>query len=615
MSQPKVSVIIPVYNSEKYLRRCLDSVTGQTLHDIEIICIDDGSTDESTKIINEYIINDSRVKFIKNKQNYGPGYSRNKGIKKACGEFIGFIDSDDYPNEDFFEILYNLAKENKADIVKGVYNYTHIARYNGDLNEKIKLNKNYFFGEFCSAIISTSLIKDKNILFPERYDMEDPVFSFKCAIIANKIIVNNEAIVNIVRRNDSVSSFESISGAKKNRLKISDRISGCKELYSIANINKIDADIYGYMISCFIELIFSNLSCLDIETKDFFSKEFYNFWLKVQNRKCIIKHIKCELLSKILNKPTIESFFYYDKTKELKKVSAKNLELLSSNNILEKNFKDIIDKYYKKILCNDTKNTIDIVTVVNNFDIYNKCIGDNKFISNRNNIRINTIDNSTNNKFISVRYNEFIKSIFDDNWILFCHCDWEILEDIIPRLKELDKNCLYGPIGSKCETLYEENNTDYVVRELVGSCLERRRDGSGLRRLGNSEEKFKPVDTFDCQALLVHSSLIKKYNLLFDENLQFDLYVEDFCISSFLKYGIKSYSFNITCCHWSGYHITPNSYYKSLSYINDKYKKFLFSGTVSLIGSKNHKEIYRNALLVKIRNQVKSSMNQLNNNR
>ena len=112
---PKVSVIIPVYNTEKYLEKCLDSVCNQTLSDIEIICVDDCSTDNSLNILKEYAQKDNRIKLIEFKENKGAAAARNEGIKAATGEYIGFIDSDDYPETDsYYEQLYTKAKQENA---------------------------------------------------------------------------------------------------------------------------------------------------------------------------------------------------------------------------------------------------------------------------------------------------------------------------------------------------------------------------------------------------------------------------------------------------------------------------------------------------------------------
>jgi len=115
-SDIKVSIIVPVYNIENYLRQCLDSIIHQTLKEIEIICINDGSTDNSTLILEEYALNDNRIKII-NKENAGLGAARNTGIEHAKGEYIGFVDSDDYVDVAMFEKLYKNAKFFNSDIV------------------------------------------------------------------------------------------------------------------------------------------------------------------------------------------------------------------------------------------------------------------------------------------------------------------------------------------------------------------------------------------------------------------------------------------------------------------------------------------------------------------
>ena len=112
---PAISVIVPVYNTQKFLEKCLESIINQTFKDIEIICINDGSTDNSMSILNDYSEKDSRIKII-NQKNAGLSCARNTGINNAKGEYIGFVDSDDWIDLDFFEKLYNAAKNYDADI-------------------------------------------------------------------------------------------------------------------------------------------------------------------------------------------------------------------------------------------------------------------------------------------------------------------------------------------------------------------------------------------------------------------------------------------------------------------------------------------------------------------
>lgn len=140
---PKISIIIPVYNVEKYLPKCLESVIKQTLTDIEIICVNDGSTDNSSNILSEYAKNDNRIKII-NQNNMGVSEARNYGLKVAVGEFIAFLDSDDYLALDFCEKLYKRAIETDSDIVVCEYVY------------RFKNNKKKLFLKVDKNVITTN---------------------------------------------------------------------------------------------------------------------------------------------------------------------------------------------------------------------------------------------------------------------------------------------------------------------------------------------------------------------------------------------------------------------------------------------------------------------------
>ena len=115
MPKASLSIIVPVYNTEKYLRRCMDSIMNQTLQDIEIIIVDDGSRENCAALCDEIAKTDSRIKVV-HKKNAGPGLARNSGIEIATGEYIGFVDSDDYIERTMYEALYNAAKKNNADL-------------------------------------------------------------------------------------------------------------------------------------------------------------------------------------------------------------------------------------------------------------------------------------------------------------------------------------------------------------------------------------------------------------------------------------------------------------------------------------------------------------------
>ena len=115
MTKPSLSIVVPVYNTEKYLRRCMDSIMNQTLKDIEIIIVDDGSKEECAVLCDEISKTDSRIKVV-HKENGGLGVARNTGLELATGEYIGFVDSDDYVEPMMYETLYNAAKKHDADL-------------------------------------------------------------------------------------------------------------------------------------------------------------------------------------------------------------------------------------------------------------------------------------------------------------------------------------------------------------------------------------------------------------------------------------------------------------------------------------------------------------------
>ena len=148
-----VSIIIPVYNAEKYLSQCLDSILFQTLKNIEIICVDDGSADNSYKILEEYAQKDSRIKVI-HQENKGSSAARNAGLKVASGKYIGYVDSDDWIEPQMFEQLYQVAESNQVDMVssgylmEGAYTSEHYdsvssGLFCGDKMENLRANTIY----------------------------------------------------------------------------------------------------------------------------------------------------------------------------------------------------------------------------------------------------------------------------------------------------------------------------------------------------------------------------------------------------------------------------------------------------------------------------------------
>lgn len=173
----KVSIVVPVYNVAQYLECCLESLINQTLKDIEIICVNDASTDNSLEILKSYVSKDNRIKLINFEENKGVSIARNTGIKLAQGEYIGFVDSDDWIDLDFLNQLYMKAISTNADVIKAEMKS---GEFLTNLNRLIEMNKYNFTCEFSTALYKTSFIKNNHLLFPEKLTaFEDPVFSLE----------------------------------------------------------------------------------------------------------------------------------------------------------------------------------------------------------------------------------------------------------------------------------------------------------------------------------------------------------------------------------------------------------------------------------------------------
>ena len=189
---PLVSVIVPVYNTSKYLRQCLDSILSQTLKEIEIICVDDGSTDKSLEILLEKESQDSRIIVLQQK-NKGAGAARNYGISEARGDYIAFMDSDDwYPSDDVLEELYNLCNDFKVSIAGGslvlwdneireassdyVFSSSGIMGYCDYQNP-------YFYQRF---LYSHRMLQEYQLAFPDYLRGQDLPFFVKSMVTAHR---------------------------------------------------------------------------------------------------------------------------------------------------------------------------------------------------------------------------------------------------------------------------------------------------------------------------------------------------------------------------------------------------------------------------------------------
>lgn len=200
---PKISVVIPVYNMGEYLPQCLDSVIGQTLYDIEIICVDDGSTDNSHEILLKYQEKDKRI-IIVTQENAGAGPARNNGINHSSGEFVAFMDPDDwYPDTDILETLYNTAKKEGVKICGGVNCIWDKKYFIGNYNGRTDILSYNQYGYtllkdhqiahgYLAFIYNLSWLKSENIYFPPYKRGQDPAFFAKALISANEYYTINK---------------------------------------------------------------------------------------------------------------------------------------------------------------------------------------------------------------------------------------------------------------------------------------------------------------------------------------------------------------------------------------------------------------------------------------
>lgn len=254
----KISVIVPVYNVEKYIGKCLDSLVNQTYKNLEIVVVNDCTPDNSESIIKEYCAKYKNIVYVKNEKNSGLSYSRNNGLKHSTGDYIGYIDSDDYVPENYFECLMNTIKKEKADIavcdINIVYenNGTSMRQATGT-NKNIKLD---FVANGLAASACNKLFKRENISeyqFEEGKVNEDIAVVIPTMIHAKKVAYNDETYYNYIQRDNSIQNssisdkrFDIFYGVEQTL----NRIKNCKDYDRIK-----DAIVYEQLIMLFIYVL------------------------------------------------------------------------------------------------------------------------------------------------------------------------------------------------------------------------------------------------------------------------------------------------------------------------------------------------------------------------
>lgn len=211
---PKVSIIVPIYNVEMYIEKCLETLVNQTLKDIEIILVNDGSKDSSAEIAKKYLEKYPEKIIYLEKENGGLSDSRNYGLPHAKGEYIAFLDSDDYVEENMYEEMYELAKKEDSDMVQCNFyweypdkNKKKIGELKQYSNKKEMLVKTRV--EAWNKLIKREiLVKNPEIRFPKGLRYEDVEFTYKLIPYVEKISILNKPFIHYIQRGNSISNTQ-----------------------------------------------------------------------------------------------------------------------------------------------------------------------------------------------------------------------------------------------------------------------------------------------------------------------------------------------------------------------------------------------------------------------
>lgn len=309
----KVSVIMPVYNAHDYLHDCLDSIINQTLKDIEIICVDDDSTDDSLSILQEYTRKDSRVKVI-HQQNGGAGAARNHGMQYATGEYLSILDCDDFFAPDMLEKSYHAAKEKDLDIIVfGCDFYDNESRTyrpcTYSINRKLLPTKEVFcandvkkdvfklfVGWSWDKLFRTEFVKQHNLLFQEQRTTNDMLFVFNGLLRANRIMVMEDVFahhrrgvesLSVTREKSWMCFYNALMALREEMYKI-----GCYERFerdyknycvhfSLWNLNTLKEPTHTLLYNKLREEWFQEMDILEHPKKYFYNQYEYSCYRKV----------------------------------------------------------------------------------------------------------------------------------------------------------------------------------------------------------------------------------------------------------------------------------------------------------------------------------------------
>lgn len=507
----KISIILPVYNSEKTLDRCIYSIISQSYKNFELIIINDASTDKSEEIIKKYLEKDSRIIFINSEINQGVSKSRNLGIEKAEGELLTFIDSDDFYEEDALKIMHDLILENNVDAVRysfyrieeykksrEIYDKTYedkiIEKCNLDVFENDLLNNN-LQAYLWLLIIKTE--KAKQVIFDENLAMmEDTLWYFNFIRKINNIYFSNKILYNyVVNINSASNSRDKAMNNIQNMLYLQKKYETLFE--------EKQKQAYTSLLGVIIENIFKieNSQINDKEKKNFYEKiimdSSYNKIINNVNYKLIRKDRK--IIIKLLNKNKFKILTYYCRLKNYGKKIINNFKILKSKIVGRfKLYKDKImaNFYYKKYKKNFNYNILNDSVVIDKI-VNDRCslarFGDGEFkwilgikqkSFQNDNVELSRklkecLCSDMSNLIIGIpkplkdlkEYNSFAKK----TWKLYLYMYGNLIKELIPKNKiYADTNItrFYMDYKDKkeCKTRIEQikkiwNNKDIIIIE------------------------------------------------------------------------------------------------------------------------------------------------------
>ncbi|WP_157159381.1 glycosyltransferase family 2 protein [Brachyspira pilosicoli] len=339
----RVSVIVPIYNVEDYLRECLDSIINQTLKDIEILCIDDCGTDNSINILEEYSKKDDRIKIISHKENKGLGPARNTGIKESKGEYISFIDSDDYVSMDYLENLYNTAKKYNTDVVNtinikknldnklylydiNINNYISIFQKffkknhfegisNANIKDERENTKYYPFIVAWNKLYRRTFLLDNDLFFMDiKKGSEDEDFYQRLLLNSPSISYNHNSIYYYRVRTSSLTEKYILDPnfIINNMTLMQNSINYCKERFPEL-LNDLYVRIYEVIINTYHQNIYKEDNYIHIH--NFFKHIFVNY--KLINFKNRFKKMIYDEYMEIKTSDTYDKYLLFNRIREL----------------------------------------------------------------------------------------------------------------------------------------------------------------------------------------------------------------------------------------------------------------------------------------------------------